>query len=268
MRLLFVEDDATFAREVEPGLARHCDDVAWVRSRDSALRALAGASFDLVILDRKLPTADDVLDDHEDHGWSVFQSIRQHSPGTPVWFLTGTEDPDFVADINNEHGRTADLHGHGTAEQMYRVFWKRRISDCIREVGRFHQERTALEGIALTQPVELQLNADECRVLRLYSRRNLGALAVISSLNGGLSNSRVLKVVVKAADGRVLATAAAKVSTLSETEAEANRYRAEISRLLPGGFPQLAATIEVGAGNVGGLFYGRWATTSGASSTS
>lgn len=256
MRLLFVEDDPTFAREVEPALARHCDDVAWVRSRDAALQALAGASFDLVILDRRLPSADEVLDDHEDHGWTVFQSIRQQSPGTPVWFLTGTEDPDFAADINNEHGRTADLHGHGTVEQMYRVFWKRRISDCIRDVARFHQERIVLESIAITQPVELQLNADECRVLRLYSRRNQGAVAVVSSLNGGLSNSRVLKVVVKAADSRVLATSAAKVSTLSETAAEADRYHAEISRLRPGGFPQLAVTIAVGAGNVGGLFYG------------
>ena len=128
------------------------------------------------------------------HGWAVFQSIRQRSPGTPVWFLTGTEDPDFAADINNEHGPTADLHSHGTAEQMYRVFWKKRISDCIRDVGRFHQGRTVLEGIALTHPVELQLNADDCRVLRLYSRRKLGALAVVSSVNGGLSNSRLLKV--------------------------------------------------------------------------
>jgi CheY-like chemotaxis protein len=256
MRLLFVEDDATFAREVEPALARHCDDVAWVRSRNSALQALASTSFDLIILDRKLPTADDVLDDHEDHGWAVFQSIRERSPGTPVWFLTGTEDPDFAADINNDYGRTADLHGHGPAEQMYRVFWKRRINDCLRAVGRFAEERAVLEGIALTQPVNLQLNADECRVLRLYSRRNLGSLAVVSSLNGGLSNSRVLKIIVKAADGRMLATAAAKVSNLAETAAEAGRYRAEISRLPPGGFPQLAATIEVGAGNIGGLFYG------------
>jgi CheY-like chemotaxis protein len=256
MRLLFVEDDTTFAKEVEPTLARHCDDVAWVRSRNSALQALANTSFDLVILDRKLPTADDVLDDHEDHGWAVFQSIREHSPGTPVWFLTGTEDPDFAADINNEYGRTVSLHGHGQAEQMYRVFWKRRISDCLRAVGRFAGERIVLEGIALTQPVDLQLNADECRVLRLYSRRNLGSLAVVSSLNGGLSNSRVLKIIVKAADGRMLATAAAKVSNLAGTAAEAERYHAEISRLPPGGFPQLAATIDVGAGNVGGLFYG------------
>jgi CheY-like chemotaxis protein len=256
MRLLFIEDDATFAREVEPALARYCDDVAWVRSRDSALQKLASASFDLVILDRKLPTADDVLDDHEDHGWTVFQSIRQQSPGTPVWFLTGTEDPDFAADINNDHGKRVDLHGHGAPEQMYQVFWKRRINDCLRNVERFAGERTALEGIALTQPVELQLNADECRVLRLFARRNQGTLGVVSSLNGGLSNSRVLKIVVKAADGRILATAAAKVSTLAETAAEAGRYQAEISRLRPGGFPQLAATIDVGAGNIGGLFYG------------
>jgi CheY-like chemotaxis protein len=256
MRLLFVEDDTTFASEVEPALARHCDDVAWVRSRNSALQALASTSFDLIILDRKLPTADDVLDDHEDHGWEVFQSIREHSPGTPVWFLTGTEDPDFAADINNEYGRTVDLHGHGTAEQMYRVFWKRRISDCLKSVRRFAEERRVLGAIALTHPVNLQLNAEECQVLRLYSRRNLGALAVVSSLNGGLSNSRVLKIVVKAADGRILSTAAAKVSKLAETAAEAGRYHAEISRLAPGGFPQLAATIEVGAGNVGGLFYG------------
>jgi CheY-like chemotaxis protein len=256
MRLLFVEDDATFAREVEPDLAKHCDDVKWVRSRDAALQALAGASFDLVILDRKLPSADDVLDDHVDHGWRVFQSIRHQSPGTPVWFLTGTEDPDFAADINNEYGRTADLHGHGSVEQMYRVFWKRRIIDCIRDVARFHQERQVLGNIALISPADLQLTADECRVLKLYSRRNLGVVADVSSLNGGRSNSRVLKVVVKAADGRSLATAAAKVATLSETEAEAARYHAEISRLRPGGFPQLAATIAVGAGNVGGLFYG------------
>jgi len=256
MRLLFVEDDTTFAREVEPALARHCDDVAWVRSRNSALLALANTSFDLIILDRKLPTADDVLDDHEEHGWAIFQSIRERSPGTPVWFLTGTEDPDFAADINNEYGKTADLHGHGPAEQMYRVFWKRRISDCLRAVARFAEERIVLEGIAITQPANLQLNADECRVLRLYTRRNLGSLAVVSSLNGGLSNSRVLKVFVKAADQRILATAAAKVAPLAMTNDEGQRYRSNILRLRPGGFPQLAATIDVGAGNTGGLFYG------------
>jgi CheY-like chemotaxis protein len=256
MRLLFVEDDATFAREVEPALAAHCEDVAWVRSRNSALQTLSSTSFDLVILDRKLPTADDVLDDHEDHGWAVFQSVREQSAGTPVWFLTGTEDPDFAADINNDHGKRVDLHGHGTPEQMYQVFWKRRINDCLRNVSRFAGERTILEGIAIVDPPEVPLNAEERRILRLFARRNHGSLGVVSSLNGGLSNSRVLKIVVKASDGRILTTAATKVSTLAETAAEAGRYQAEISRLQPGGFPQLTATIEAGAGNLGGLFYG------------
>ncbi len=256
MHLLFVEDNVTFAKELEPSLSRHCDDVAWVRSRDSALHALTTTSFDLVLLDRKLPTADDVLDDHEVHGWAIFQAIRERSPGTPVWFLTGTEDPDFAADINNEYGRTADFHGQGAEEQMYRVFWKRRIKDCLRDVGSFARERRVLQNIALYPPPDLHLNAEERRVLQLFARRNQGSLVEISSLNGGLSSSRVLKIVVKTPDGRTLTTAAAKVSKLAETEAEARRYNTEISRLRPGGFPQLAVNIQVGAGDVGGLFYG------------
>src|SRR5580700_655564 len=110
MRVLLVEDNASFAGEVERAVAgiQDCDDLVWARSRNSALARLKAESFDLIILDRKLPTADDVLDDHIDHGRAVYESIRQGSPGTPVWFLTGTEDADFATDINNEHGRSAD----------------------------------------------------------------------------------------------------------------------------------------------------------------
>jgi len=65
-----------------------------------------------------------------------------------------------------------------------------------------------------------------------------------------------LHVIAKAADGRLVTTAAAKVSSLQETTAEAQRYQQDISRLLPGGFPQLAAKVDVGCGSTGGLFYG------------
>jgi CheY-like chemotaxis protein len=258
MRLLLVEDNATFAAEVERAVGdiHDCDDLVWARSRDAALEQLRVAPFDLVILDRKLPSRDDELDDHDDHGWAVFQFVRQHSAGTPVWFLTGTEDADFATDINNEYGRNADLHGRGVTEQMYRVFWKRRIVDCLRDIKSFSGERKVLERIAVIQPATLQLNAEESRILRMFARRHNGASTQVTSLNGGLSNSRVLKVFVNAADRRILATAAAKVSTLAETKAEEERYQNHILRLRPGGFPQLVATIEVGAGNTGGLFYG------------
>lgn len=234
MRLLLIEDNVDFAKEVERAVnsIRDCDEFVWVRSRNAALATLAAESFDLVILDRKLPSGDDVLDDHTDHGWAVFEFIRSHSAGTPVWFLTGTEDPDFAADINNNHGRTEDLHGQRAPEQMYQVFWKRKISDCLRKVAEFAGKRKTLERIAVqVQPETLPLNIEESRTIRLFGQRHNGAVIDVTSLNGGLSNSRVLKVVVKTADSRVLITAAAKVSSLSETRAEAERYRTDISRL-------------------------------------
>lgn len=258
MRVLLVEDHADFASEVErevrsiPGC-----ELVWSASRDSALHRIdAGEDFCLVILDRRIPTADGVLDDHFEHGWRVFQAIQAQLAGTPVWFLTATEDPDFAADLANDYARQADLNGRQQPEAMYRVFWKRRIVDCMRALRQFADQHLALERIAITRPAEMRLRDAEARTIRLFGRRHLGASVDVQALGGGLSQSRVLRISVRAADGRTLITTVAKVSSLQETAAEAERYRTEISRLRAGGFPQLTEKIEAGAGNVGGLFYG------------
>ena len=47
-----------------------------------------------------------------------------------------------------------------------------------------------------------------------------------------------------------------KVSPLPQIRDEAQRFRTDISRLATGGFPPLTEQIDVGAGNIGGLFYG------------
>lgn len=257
MRILLVEDDADFAAEVErearsiPGC-----EVIWSASRDTALERIErGDDLCLVILDRRIPTADGVLDDHAEHGWEVFQTIRTQMGGTPVWFLTATEDPDFAADIANGYARQEDLNGRRQPEAMYRVFWKRRIIDCMRELGQFAEQHQALERIAI-RPTDLSLDAAETRIIQMFGRRHRGVSADVRSLNGGFSTSRVLRIDVKAVDGRTLITTAAKVSTLSKTADEAERYRSDISRLSAGGFPQLTEKIEAGAGNVGGIFYG------------
>jgi len=259
MRLLLVEDNNDFAAEIEREVRsiQQCE-LVWVSNRDSALERIESAeSFDLVILDRRIPSAESVLDDHYEHGWRVFEAVRTHSAGTPVWFLTGTEDPDFAADITNNYARAEDLHGRRTNEPLYQVFWKRRIADCIRRLVEFAGNQAALERIAVQcQPPTLVLDTGDMRTVRLFSRRHLGAAVEVTSLNGGLSNSRVLKVAVKNANGLTLITAAAKISSLVETAREAESYRMDISRLTPGGFPQLTEKIEAGSGNRGGLFYG------------
>ena len=54
-------------------------DVIWKKSKTSALAALADEPFDVVLLVRRIPSEDGVLDDDVNHGWAVFQSIRAKS---------------------------------------------------------------------------------------------------------------------------------------------------------------------------------------------
>src|SRR6266481_732730 len=258
MRVLLVEDKAEFAKSVEDAVRKiqGCE-LVWAASRDSALAKLKAEPFDLVILDRSIPSADDVLDDDLDHGWHVFQFVRAERPGTPVWFLTGTEDADFATELNNDYAKTGDIHGKRVPEQMCQVFWKKSIADCVRKVREFAAERATLNRIAIRTDAETQeLKPEEYLTLRLFGRRRNGTSIDLTSLNGGKSKSRVLKVVVKDANSAPLVTAAAKVATQTDTMEEGERYQADISRLTPGGFPQLIETIDVGNGATAGLFYG------------
>jgi CheY-like chemotaxis protein len=257
MRLLLIEDKADFAKSVESAVRAIPDvELVWVGSRDNALARLQAEHFDLVLLDRSIPTADGVLDDHPEHGWRVFQHVRETLPGVPVWFLTGAEDHEFAANLNNDFGRTADLHGKAQAEPMYLVCWKKGIADCVRRIKVFAGERTALGRIVVRSKEGLNLRPEEDAVLRIFARQHGGAAVDIISLNGGLSRSRVLKVVVRNAADGILTTSAAKVSPLKDIADERVRYNAEISRLLPGGYPSLTVTVDAGAGDFGGLFYG------------
>src|SRR5690606_17687620 len=136
-------------------------------------------------------------------------------------------------------------HGRRQPEQMYQVFWKRRIADCVRRVREFAEQRAMLERIAIRSPPHSPvLSAEECRTLRIFGRRRNGVTVDSTVLGGGLSSSRVLKVVVREANEAVVMTAVAKVAPLPMIREEAERYHTEIVRLAPGGFPQLTERIE------------------------
>jgi CheY-like chemotaxis protein len=82
MRLLLVEDDITFAKVVVRALEKvpGCE-VAWAQGRNEALAELNRDYFELVLLDRAIPSAKDVLDGAVDHGWAVFETIRTQQRG-------------------------------------------------------------------------------------------------------------------------------------------------------------------------------------------
>lgn len=258
MRILLVEDKVDFATTIDKAL-RAIDgcDVIWKQSKASALAALADEPFDVVLLDRRIPSEDGVLDDDANHGWDVFQSIREMSPGTSVWFLTATEDADFSADVLNDYGRNGDIHSCGRNDTVYRVFWKRRMTDCVAAVRTFRADVERTEAINLNQVGDpANLRAEEVRLLKLFARRHGGTSVEARPLSGGLSGARVLRITVRNAAGQPIVTSIAKVGAFDEIDLERERFGGDIARLLPGSAPQLTGEISLGAAGYAGIFFG------------
>jgi CheY-like chemotaxis protein len=257
MRILLVEDKIDFAEVIEKAI-RAIDgcELSWKRSKAGALAALGEEHFDLVILDRRIPTEDEFLDDHQDHGWAVFQAITEQQPGTSVWFLTGTIDADFPAEVLNAHGRRGDIHSCGREDALYQVFWKDKMTDCLGAVRGFRGEVQQTDGIHLVQVgTPANLRAEEVRLLKLFGRRHQGARVEVRVLQGGLSGARVFRVSVLNAAGAVTIMSVARIGSFGDIAAEREKYRTEIVKLANGAFPPVTAEFSHGAAGFAGIFY-------------
>lgn len=257
MRTLLVEDNVDFAQVIEKAI-RAIDgcELTWKRSKAGALAALSEEHFDVVILDRRIPTADDFLDDHQDHGWAVFQSISERQPGTSVWFLTGTVDVDFPTEVLNAHGRRGDIHARGRDDPLYQVFWKDKMIDCIAAVRAFRGEVQQIDGIHLVQVgPPANLRAEEARLLKLFGRSHGGSRIEVRVLQGGLSGARVFRVSVQNAGGAVIIMSVARIGHFEDIAAERGKYRTEIVKLANGAFPPVTAELSLGAAEFAGIFY-------------
>lgn len=258
MRILLVEDKPDFAADIERAI-RSIDgcDIIWKQSKTTALTALSEEVFDVVLLDRRIPSDDGVLDDHESHGWSVFQWIHENLPGTSVWFLTGTEDTDFSSDLLNDYGRNGDIHACGRDDTVYRVFWKRRMDECIKAARMFREDVQRTNAVNLVQTGDsVNLRPEEERLLRLFGRKHGGTQVETRLLSGGLSGARVMRVTVCNAARQPVVTSIGKVGVFKEIVIERDRYNVEIARLVPGSTPQRTADLNLGASGYAGIFYG------------
>lgn len=92
MRVLIVEDDAELSGWLQATLSKAIGTVDAVSCVDTARAALAVASFDLVVLDRRLPDGD---------GVELLRELKglRPRPGTVV--LTALDDPNDIADALN-----------------------------------------------------------------------------------------------------------------------------------------------------------------------
>jgi two-component system, OmpR family, response regulator len=82
MRILLIEDDTVLGAAVRDQVASDGHSVDWVRRLDAASGALAGAAFDLVLLDLMLP---------DGRGIAFLKALRQRGDVTPVIILTALD---------------------------------------------------------------------------------------------------------------------------------------------------------------------------------
>jgi two-component system OmpR family response regulator len=88
-RILTIEDDETTAREIVAELAIHGFEVEWARDGKDGFERALGEQFDLITLDRMLPSMD---------GLTIVTALRKHNIDTPVLMISALSDVDERVD--------------------------------------------------------------------------------------------------------------------------------------------------------------------------
>ncbi len=90
MKLLVVEDDRTVGQYVKRGLEEAQYIADWVVDGSQALQAITDTTYDLVILDLRLPGLT---------GLEVLRTVRDRGHSIPILVLTAQDSIDFKVDV-------------------------------------------------------------------------------------------------------------------------------------------------------------------------
>lgn len=255
--VLIVEDDENFVEEIRnilDELPGECStEVA--SSRDEAFARINSDEFlDLVILDLKIPTVKDALDADAEHGHSVFHKIRTDAPGTPIFILTGSPAENFIPELLGNQ-QQIDIWGEGRETGNITFLKKYRVNECCGVLKPITNAIERLSDVELDRG-ELDLCIAEDRLIRIFAKKFGGVRCVVSSLGGGLSGARVIRLRVTDNQGVQVHDAVAKLSELRAVREEGERYDSFMARLDPAVTPRKLATLEFGAHKCAGIFFG------------
>ena len=251
-RILLVEDDPTFGPFLTSELAQQEREieVRHVESRDGALDALGSDVWDLVICDLKIPAENGGLDAAVEHGMAVIAEAQRISPGTPMIVLSAFHTIE-IAQRLTEAARQEDIYGSTTLERMIRFFQKSEVDRCL---GAAKQHAAALLRLGEIEVIGVEATAER-RVLRVFAARQDGNRVRASSIGGGLSSARVMKVQVFRGDARV-GSVLCRVAGKAEADREIAAYDRFVAPMLPNGLftPRMPQIVQ-GAGQAVGIFY-------------
>lgn len=253
--VLIVEDDDDYVTEIRNILEELGTPVETVvaRNRDEAHARLDSEFFDFAILDLKIPTGHNTLDLDSEHGKAVFHHARRVTPGTKLLVLTSSPSDDFIADLLT-HKHDADIWGEGAKVGTVEFLRKIDIDQAPEKIGKVLQAVNALDGVEVDlRAANLDLRED--RLVRIFAKRFGAMRCVVSTIGGGRSGAKTLRLQLFDSSGAPFREVVAKLATLDRVQDEDARYEAHIILLNGAVTPRKMAMLEFGAGPIAGLFY-------------
>ena len=255
-RLLLIEDDPRQATTIEQ---KCCPDplqatIDVIANAADAEIAVEDGEYDLIICDLALPADERRLEPDTAHGLKLFKLIRDRSQGTPVIILSANADLQMMQDFFQAN-RAADLYGTRTEQPLVQFFEKEQLPDCVAAVQAHVARTVQLDRLELQLPSGVELSLSDQRAVRIFGRRCGASIAVLESLDGGLSDSRTFRVAFRDQDGENTGTVVIKLGGLASVLREASRYEDVVARLPVGLGAHILFVVGAGAGKGGALIY-------------
>ncbi|OJW29940.1 MAG: hypothetical protein BGO51_18810 [Rhodospirillales bacterium 69-11] len=234
MRCLLVEDESDRIARILPELNKIFGDgrVDVAKDRDSAMTVVQERAFDLVVLDQRIPSAPNQLDGDVIFGRAVLDYVRDISPDTPVYFLTGLPMEEEYVDRLIEEGARSDVWGDRKPVALIRRFQKVTMTPFYEAAAQIAATARITDDIEINlKGADLALSDEQIRLLRVFTRLHDGVCADIVGLTPGFSGARVLRADIKDADGGIRLSVVSKLGRFDAIASEIQRYEKEVVRL-------------------------------------
>jgi DNA-binding NarL/FixJ family response regulator len=257
MKILFVEDNAGFAGDLERVLLEipNINEIVPVRDKESAIAKLKEDLIDLIVLDLSIPPNPDTEVADPEHGQAVFHEARALHPGTPIFVLTGSEVDKFSRGLAR-FGNQVRLWGEQTPMETVSYFLKEEVDELIARITTMASSFAKMSAVAInTRGKDLGLSPVQVRMLKSYANSVDCVACDVSLLSGGLSDTKVVKATAVDQSRKPQALCAAKLGERSIIASEKDAYEKHVRKLAIGACPVLFSVIDDGVGLNGAIFY-------------
>lgn len=254
-RLLIVEDEEDFFQSIQQACfeADAACEITWAKSRDSALLCASESFFDLAVLDQKIPTIDDALDAHVDHGRAVWDELFVSSPGMPVLILTALSADDIISTVVRRCKNQRIWGGDSNFPSVDHL-GKKHFDQFPERIASYTAAIAALRDVEVLTADDTQLDEQERRLCQVFVSRSRGVRCELRTLSGGLSGSPVYHLCVFDANGQKIQNAVLKVGTKEMVDLE-NANLHLINRLPASASPRLLESLYFGGKNLAAIAY-------------